>query len=402
MRILTILILAMTITSCARRESPPLERQAGNTADEAHGENHIEEANVFELSLEAQRRAGIAVQPVRMSEVEVRIKAAGTVKPVDSRIVQVRPLARGRVLQVLARTGDRVEKDQVLARFDNIEAGELTSQIDSARAELQRIRIQLANARRQAERARNLLAVGAVPAKEYEAAESDANALEESLRSQQSVLSGLETRLKRFGASLNGDGSTTSIRAPFTGVVIQAGAAPGDVVDSGSSLFSIADLSRVYVEAQVYEKDLGKIRLNQPVDVAVDTYSGEAFSGRIVAIKDILDPQTRTAGVRCEMDNPGGKLKLEMFASISIPTADSHQALTVPADSVQTINRRQVVFVRRADLHFEAREVKVAGDGPMTEITAGLQAGEPIVVKGAFQLKSAFLAKELESEHGHD
>ena len=107
MRILTILMLAMTITSCARRESPALERQAGDTGDEAHGENHIEEANVFELSLEAQRRAGIAVQPVRMSEVEVRIKAAGTVKPVDSRIVQVRPLARGRLLQVLARTGDR-------------------------------------------------------------------------------------------------------------------------------------------------------------------------------------------------------------------------------------------------------------------------------------------------------
>lgn len=401
MRILTVLALCFALASCAKKEQFEAVK-AERAGDEAHDDKHIEEANVVELSLEAQKRAGIEFQEVRLGRVEVQIKATGTVQPIDSRIVHLRPLARGRVMQVLAKIGDRVEKEQVLARFDNIEAGELSSQVDAARAELQRLRIQLANARRQAERAQNLVNIGAVPLKEYEAAEADARALEEAVRAQQSTLAGIETRLRRFGAPSEGDASLTTIRAPFAGVVIRTEAAPGDVVDSGSVLFSIADLSRVYVEAQVYEKDLGKIRINQPALITVDTYAGEVFVGRVVAIKDILNPQTRTAAVRCELANPAGKLKLEMFANLAIPTTGTHTALTLPSDAVQTVNRRQVIFVRKADLHFEAREVQVLGDGPRVEITAGLKEGELVVVRGAFQLKSAFLAKELQPEHEHD
>lgn len=401
MRYGMLLAVCFALASCAQREAAG-DSKPERTGDQAHGAKHIEEANVVELSAEAQRRAGIVVEEARPGTVEVQVKATGTVQPVDSRVVHLRPLARGRVEQVLGRIGDRVEKDQVLARFDNIEAGELSSQIDAARAELQRIRIQLANARRQAERARNLLEIGAVPAKEHEAAEAEAKALEEAVRAQQSILAGLETRLKRFGGSYNGDASLTTIRAPFAGVIMKAEAAPGDVADSSSILFSVADLSRVYVEAQIYEKDLGKIRINQPAFITVDTYAGEVFAGRVTAIKDILNPQTRTAAVRCELANPTGKLKLEMFANLAIPTTDTHMALTVPSEAVQTINRRHVVFVRKAALHFEAREVQVLGDGARLEISAGLKEGDPVVVKGAFQLKSAFLAKELESEHGHD
>lgn len=401
MRYGMLFVVCLALASCAKKDTAEAVKPE-RAGDEAHAEKHIEEANVVELSTEAQRRAGLVIEEVKPGKVEVQIKATGTVQPIDSRIVHLRPLARGRVMQVLARIGDRVEKDQVLAHFDNIEAGELSSQIDAARAELQRIRIQLANSRRQAERARNLLEVGAVPAKEYEAAESEARALEEAVRAQQSTLAGIGTRLKRFGASFNGDASLTTIRAPFAGVVIKTEAAPGDVIDSSSILFSVADLSRVYVEAQVYEKDLGRIRINQPVFITVDSYAGEVFEARVAAIKDILNPQTRTAAVRCELANPGGKLKLEMFANLAIPTTDTHMALTVPSEAVQTINRRQVVFVRKADLHFEAREVQVLGDGTRLEISGGLKEREAVVVKGAFQLKSAFLAKELESEHGHD
>lgn len=401
MRTAVLFVVCLMLASCAKKDLGEAAKP-GRLGDEAHSDKHIEEANVVELSLEAQKRAGIEVIEVRPGKVETLIKATGTVQPVESRIVHLRPLARGRVVQVLARVGDRVEREEVLARFDNIEAGELSSQLDAARAELQRLRIQLANARRQAERARNLVEIGAVPVKESEAAEADARAMEEAVRAQQSTVAGIETRLRRFGAPFEGDAALTAIRAPFAGVVIRAEAAPGDVVDSGSVLFSIADLSRVYIEAQVYEKDLGKIRINQPAFITVDAYAGEIFEGRVVAIKDILNPQTRTAAVRCELANPAGKLKLEMFANLAIPTTGTHMALTVPSEAVQTVNRRQVVFVRKADLHFEAREVEALGDGPRVEITAGLKEGESVVVRGAFQLKSAFLAKALQSEHEHD
>jgi cobalt-zinc-cadmium efflux system membrane fusion protein len=91
-----------------------------------------------------------------------------------------------------------------------------------------------------------------------------------------------------------------------------------------------------------------------------------------------------------------------MFANLSLPTTESHTALSVPTDAVQVINRRSIVFVRLNDLHFEAREVQVSGDGPNVEIMGGLKDGEPIVTRGAFQLKSVFLARQLQSEHEHD
>ncbi len=255
----------IALLSCGKKEEPKPEGKAA--AEEAHPDKHIEEANVVELSPEAQRRAGIAVVPVRTETVGAEIKATGSIQPVDSRIVHLRPLARGPVQQALVRAGDQVAKDQVLARIDNIEAVDLFSQANTARAELARLKVQQANARRQAERSRSLVEIGAVPAKEAEGAEAEARALEEGLRAQQSTIAGIETRLRRFGVTTEADAASTSIRAPFAGTVIKVEAAPGEVADSNSVLFSIADLSNVYVDAQVYERDLGKIRLGQGAEL---------------------------------------------------------------------------------------------------------------------------------------
>ncbi len=403
MKPLLIVMIALTIAGCGQKqESRVPEPAATKAADEAHPEKYIEVADVVELSVEAQRRAGIEVAPARLATVQTQIQMTGTVEAIDSRLAQIRPIARGRVLQVLVRVGDRVAANQTLVSFDNIEASELFSQLDSARAELQRLRIQQANAQKQSERSRSLVNIGAVPTKDAEAAESEARSQEEAVRAQQGVIAGIETRMKRFGVTSAEEAGGAAIRAPFAGVVIKVAAAPGDVVDSSTTLLSLADLSRVYVEGQVYERDLGKVRLGQPARITVAAYPGQVFQGRVASIRDVLDPQTRTAGVRCEVDNTTGRLKLEMFATLSIPTSESHSALSVPADAVQTINRRQVVFVRDGDLHFEAREVQVMGEGQDVEVVAGLKDGEPIVTKGAFQLKSAFLARQLEAEHEHD
>lgn len=403
MKWFTAVFCMVTLLSCGKKEEAKQEHAEGKaSAEEAHPDKHIEEANVVELSVEAQKRAGITVVAVRTETVGAEIKATGSIQPVDSRILHLRPLARGPVQQVLVRVGDQVAKDQVLARIDNIEAVDLFAQTNTARAELSRLRIQHANARRQAERSRSLVDIGAVPAKEAEAAEAEARALEEGIRAQQSTIAGIEARLRRFGVTSETDAAATAIRAPFAGAVIKVEAAPGEVVDSNSVLFSIADLANVYVDAQVYERDLGKIRIGQPAYITVDAYPEQRLEGRVAAINAMLNPATRTATVRCLVANPSGRLKLEMFTNLVIPTTDTHAALALPADAVQTINRRTVVFVRKSELHFEAREVQILGEGPRVEIAAGLKEGEPVAVKGAFQLKSAFLARQLESEHGHD
>ncbi len=396
-------LCVVVLLACGKKQETTEEHAAKKgEAEEAHSDKHIEEANVVELSVEGQQRVGIVVAPARTETVGAEISATGSIQPIDSRIVHLRPLARGPVQQVLVKVGDVVTKDQVLARIDNIDAVDLLAQINTAKAELARLKIHQANARKQAERSRSLVDIGAVPAKEAEAAESEARALEEGIRAQESTIAGIDARLRRFGVTSEAEAIATAIRAPFAGAVIKAESAPGEVVDSGRVLFSIADLSSVYVDAQVYEQDLGKIRIGQPAHITIDAFPNQRLEGRVAAVNAMLNPATRTAVVRCLIANPGGRLKLEMFAKLVIPTTDTNSALAVHADAVQAINRRTIVFVRKSELHFEAREVEVLGEGPRVEVTAGLKEAEPIVVKGAFQLKSAFLARQLKLEHGHD
>src|SRR6476646_9294711 len=178
----------------------------------------------------------------------------------------VRPLARGRLHDVLVRVGDRVRKGQALATYDNVEAGELGAQLAGAKAELERLRLQERNLARQTDRARSLADIGAVPKKESEQATADQQAAQQSIKSQESLIAGILARLQRFGITQpDGQGPPlTTIAAPLTGVVTKQEASPGEVIESSSALFTIADLSAVWVQAEVFEKDLGRIRAGQP------------------------------------------------------------------------------------------------------------------------------------------
>lgn len=408
MRRIWMIVLAVALLgACGKRAAVEGEGDSKKAkvqeAAEPHRENYIEEANVVELAGEAQRRAGIEVTPLAMGTAAAEVLLTGSVQPIDSKVSEVRPLARGRVTQVSAKLSDRVQSGQVLAVFDNIEAGELASQHSTAQAELQRLRVQQANAQRQAERSRSLVSIGAVPAKDAENAEAEVKAIAESIRAQEAAVAGIASRLTRFGVQPGADpgNATASIRAPFSGVIVKLNVAPGAVIDPTMALFSIADLSSVYVEAQVFEKDLGRIRTGQPTQVRFEAYPGETFTGRVVSIRDILDPQTRTAGVRIEMPNPANRLRLEMFATVELPTLGTHAAMTVPTEAVQTINRRPVVFIKQDALHFAAREVVTAGEGLTKELVSGVKEGELVVVKGSYQLKSVFLSRQTGEEHEH-
>ncbi len=359
------------------------------------------DSTVVEMGLEAQKHVGLKVAPAAVARLTEYLHVTGTVQPIDSRISQVRSLARGRLLEVLAKVGDRVRDGQPLARLDNMEAGELLAQLETARAELQKLRVQHTTSVRQVERNRRLVEIGAVPRKDAELIEAEQQGLVAAIRGQESVMAGMAARLQRFGLSQNAppQASATTVPSPFAGVVIKAPAAPGQVVDSAAELFSVADISQVWVQAEVYEKDLGRIHLGQMAFVSVDTYAGERFPAKVTYISDILDPQTRTAKVRCEASNQGFRLKLDMFAAVDVPTTFSRRAIAVPTGAIQQMEGRSVIFVRRSEEKFEARPVKVGKvvDG-QTELVAGLREGEPIVVQGAFHLKSIVLSGKLGEE----
>ena len=356
------------------------------------------DSNAVEMGIAAQKNIGLTVAPASLTQLTEYLHVVGTVQPIDSRIGHVRPLARGRVQEVLAKVGDRVGSGQPLALLDNIEAGELAAQYLAAQAELQKVKIQQANSAIQVERSKRLAEIGAVPQKDFELTQAEHHALLEAIRAQESLLAGLGSKLRRFGlpeAELQ-KSSITTIHSPFAGVVIQAQVAPGEVVDPGMELFSVADLSEVWVQAEVYEKDLGQIRMGQSAILSVDTYPDQKFSGRVAYISDTLDPKTRTAKVRCAVPNQDWRLKLEMFVAVDVPTTFSRKAVAVPAAAVQQVAGKNVVFVRESELKFQAREVQVGKvAGGQTEILAGLVGGEPIVIQGAYHLKSVRMNKEL-------
>lgn len=381
--------------------------KAKNNAEEKHDReaNESEEAGEgtggpLQISAAAQRRIGLSVVSASVTPLAEVLTLTGTVEALESRIATVRSLANGRVTDVLVKVGDRVTRGQSLARFDNIEAGDIGSQYNTAQAELARLRIQQAVTARQAERSRKLAEIGAIPQKELEAIEAERQGQQEAIRAQESTIAGLSARLRRFGVSDPGATvSTTTIQAPFGGVVTAVNTAPGAVVDTALQLFSIADLSRVYVAGQVYEKDLGRVRIGQVATVLVPSFADVRFTGRVASISSALDPQTRTASVRVEVPNSGERLRMEMFATVELPTTANREALTVPSDAIQRVEGKPVVFVRQDETHFAVRPVQLGRMiSNLAEVTAGLKAGESVVAKGSFHLKSTLLGKELAEE----
>jgi membrane fusion protein, heavy metal efflux system len=382
-----IVILLMTVVACRRVDSDKVEEQEKPGSPQA-----------LQMGLEAQKHISLEVGPATVQELKEYLEVPGTVQAIDSRIGHVRSLAKGRLQSILAKVGDRVSRNQVLAEFDNIESGELVAQLDAADADLTRLRAQRDAAAKQLDRVRELVRIGASPQRELDSSQAEYSGLEASVHGQESSIQGLRARLRRFGLDYASARATsvTPIVSPFEGVVIDARIAPGEVVGEGADLFQIADLSRVWVQAEVYEKDLARIRVGQPAFIAVDTYPDQKFIGNVGYIGDILDPKTRTAKVRCEVDNPGARLKLDMFAKVALPTTFSRKALAVPAGAIQQIEKDNVVFIKTGDTKFELRKVQVGRTiNQIAEITAGLRPGEQVVSAGAFHLKAMMLGGEL-------
>ena len=390
-RFLLGIFLSLILVSCSHSKS--LKKEEAATEEK--------NAPLVEMSRDAQSHVNLQVAHATMTELREYLEALGTVRPIDSRIGRIQPLARGRLRDILVRVGDRVASGQPLAHFDNMEAGEILTQYHETYAERERLRAQQAAATKQMERDSHLADIGAVPQKQLETSQAEQQSLEEEIKAKESTLEGLTARLRRFGITglTLGDDSIATIRSSFAGVVIKADASPGQVVDTGSELFQIADLSEVWVQAEVYEKDIARVQAGQLATVLVDSYPGQRFEGKVTYVGDILDPQTRTVKVRCEVPNPGTKLKLDMFASVSLPTTFSKRALTVPVTAVQQVEDDKVVFVQRDSTHFEKRIVQLGKTvGDLIEITSGLQKEEKVVSEGAFFVKSELLKKQLGGE----
>ena len=178
---------------------------------------------------------------------------------------------------------------------------------------------------------------------------------------------------------------TLTLRSPAGGIVLEKKALQGMRFMPGEALFQIADLSAVWVQADVFEQDLGEVRVGSTAKLRINAYPDRTFEGRISYVYPTLKPETRTVPIRIELANPGGRLKPGMFAEVELPTGARPRVITVPSTAVIDSGTRRVVFVQLAQGRFEPREVKLgARNDTHVEVLDGIRDGEPVVVAANF------------------
>jgi len=389
--ILAVLIAAFLAPGCGQNEAPPKE-------PEGSGETH-EEGRV-ELTPEALETISLKTAAAERRPVGGGIKTTAVIEPDKTRIAHVTPRIPGRVSSVNAFLGDRVTKGEVLAELDSIELGQAKAEYLKARADLE---VAHANFRRE----ERLYGRQISSEKEY------LDARGEFLRAEAALNTSAET-LRLLGLSdadvkaiswtgRNYQASIFPLTAPFDGTIIEQHTVLGELITPENNAYTIVDLTHLWIQLDVYEKDLRHVGRGKPVDVAVDAYPGEKFTGEVTYVSDVLDESTRTARARVEIENPDGRLKPGMFASALISTpAEGEDALTVPASAVQQVRGKPAVFVRSGEGVFEAREITAGREaGGYVEVLDGVSPGEEVVTEGGFYLKSLMLREEMGDGHAH-
>ncbi len=371
--------------------------------EEGHGEEGHGEEGVAELSESVAERLGIRVVPVRLRKVAGLLETTGRVDFDQERIAHVAARVPGRVVKIEAVLGSTVRKGTVLAVLDSLELAEAKSTFLQARTEL---RLADSTLQRQRKLASDHI-VSEQAVQEAEAAAARARAAFESAR-RRLLLMGLGAReIDRIDAN-NAVMARFPIRSPLDGEVVEKHLVVGEVVEPDETLFTVADLSRLWVWVDVYERDLRHVHLGDQVVVTAEAFPEERFSGTVSYLSARVDPDTRTVRARVEVPNASRKLRPGMFVRVVLEDphgedgAEVPERIVVPASAVQRDGREKVVFVRTAPRRFERREVVVgrrAGD--VVEILDGLQPGEEVAVSHAFLLKSEARKGAISSEHSH-
>lgn len=180
---------------------------------------------------------------------------------------------------------------------------------------------------------------------------------------------------------------TMTLHAPSTGFVVEKDVQAGASVQAGQALYHLADLSEVWVEADIYEQDLQHVRSGEPAEIELGAFPGERFTGRVGYVYPDVRPETRTGRVRIQLSNPGGRIKPGMFATVYLDTPGVERALLIPRDAVMRTGTRDLVFVQQEPGVYEARDVRV-GDASddRVQILSGLLAGEQVVARANFIL----------------
>lgn len=371
---------------CSKNGDTPT-KAAGQAA--ARTEAKQTDPMVVELTPEMSKQ--FRVEAATMSNISVEQKVSGRIEANERLTTRIGSSITGRIVQVMAEVGDRVKAGQPLAK---LASPELTN------AQLAFLRAQSSTklAERTVERAQALVAADVIGTAELHRREVELSVARAELRAatDQLRLIGLRPesieRLQETGAIT----SEVTIRATRDGIVIERKVSQGQVAQPGDPLFTVADLSNVWVIGALPEQDANSVQLNQKVEVEVAALGSERLTGRIVFVSDTVQPETRTVPIRTEVNNPKFELKPQMLATLKLNGTRVRQ-LAVPATAVVRENDKDYVFVKLADNRFRLTEVSLdPAAGDLRPVRKGLDEGTPIVVDGSFHLNSQRKRAELE------
>jgi cobalt-zinc-cadmium efflux system membrane fusion protein len=338
------------------------------------------------LTPEAIKRAGIEVEPVTLSSAAGRVRVPGTVRPIAYRTTVVTSLVGGRITRVSAELGQAVGRGQMLAEVYSPELAEAQTRFITSRAELEAHD-------RELRRTERLVEIGAASRQDLErihAEHTAATTMVQSFRSRLTLLGLSDAQIASLAVG-SGTEPTVRITSPLDGVVTERQANPGMNVDPSVPLFTVADLSSVWIVGDLNERDLARVRIGSPVTIAAPSIPGSTREGKVSYIDPQITADTRTAQLRVEIPNPGQQLRLGIYVDMEVREVGTNTAVTVPRSALQTAGNRSVVYIAPPGQpgQFVERTVE-PGEivGESVQIRSGLSTGDLVVTKGSFAVRS--------------
>lgn len=338
------------------------------------------------IGREAAERARITVTTVGSGTASGALRVPGVVAPNAYKQVVVTPLTAGRITRVAVELGQQVRRGETLAQMFSPDLAEAQVRYISARAELEAHDQELA-------RTEKLVAIGAASNQELErihAEHTTRRAGVQSAASRLQLLGVSGQALARLGPGTTLD-SISTVPAPIAGVVTERQANSGLNVEPSTALFTVVDLSTVWVVADLYEKDFARVRVGATATVTTTAYPDLTLPGRVSYIDPQVDPDTRTAKVRIEVANNRGQLRLGMYAAALIGGDAAPATPMVPRTAVQNVADRTVVYLvnpKEAGMFIE-REVQLgAAVGDQVTVRSGVTQGDVVVAEGSFSVRA--------------
>ena len=310
----------------------------------------------------------IHIDSASNGNIESELKLSGEISFSDSKVVKVFPFSSGKVMEVKVSQGDKVNKGQVLAVIKSVEVAGNYSDLSAAENDVN-------IAKRQMDNEEALFKNGIASEREYsEAKENYSKAL--------TAVQKLKEQISINGGGHTNQGGTYVITAPIAGYVVEKKISAGAFIrnDNSENMFTIGDISEVWVWANVYETDIAKVKEGYTASVTTLAYPDKIFTGVIDKVSQILDPETKVMKIRVKLKNDNLQLKPEMFANITVQNKEGQNAVNIPAAAVisENGNNYVVVYNGKCDLKVQQVELlKISGD--KAYLKSGLQVGKKVI-----------------------